>query len=150
MNGLFTSGGQSIGASASALVLPMNIQSSSPLGGFPCGSAGKECTWVRSLGWEDSPGEGKGYPLQYSGLENSMDCMVHGITKSWTRLSELTSLISVLSKGLSRVFSGTTVQSHHFFGVQPFILSSSSIHDYWKNHSFDYMDLCRQSNVSAF
>ena len=28
-------------------------------------------TWVRSLGWEDSPGEGKGYPLQYSGLENS-------------------------------------------------------------------------------
>ena len=30
-------------------------------------------TWVRSLGWEDSPGEGKGYPLRYSGLENSMD-----------------------------------------------------------------------------
>ena len=29
-------------------------------------------TWVRSLGWEDSPGEGKGYPLQYTGLENSM------------------------------------------------------------------------------
>ena len=29
-------------------------------------------TWVRSLRWEDSPGEGKGYPLQYSGLENSM------------------------------------------------------------------------------
>ena len=32
-------------------------------------------TWVRSLGWEDCPGEGKGYPLQYSGLENSMDCI---------------------------------------------------------------------------
>ena len=30
------------------------------------------------------PEEGKGYPLQYSGLENSMDCIVHGITKSWT------------------------------------------------------------------
>ena len=30
-------------------------------------------TWVQSLNWEDSPGEGKGYPLQYSGLENSMD-----------------------------------------------------------------------------
>jgi len=44
-------------------------------------------TWVRSLGWEDSPGEGKGYPLQYSGLENSMDCTVHGVTKSRTRLS---------------------------------------------------------------
>ena len=32
-------------------------------------------TWVRSLGWEDSPGERKGYPLQYSGLEISMDCI---------------------------------------------------------------------------
>ena len=31
-----------------------------------------------------SPGEGKGYPLQYSGLEASMDCIVHGVTKSWT------------------------------------------------------------------
>ena len=35
-----------------------------------------------------SPGEVKGYPLQYSGLENSMDCKVHGIAKSWTRLSD--------------------------------------------------------------
>ena len=35
-------------------------------------------------GWGRSPGEGKGYPLQYSGLENSMDCIVHGITKSRT------------------------------------------------------------------
>ena len=32
-----------------------------------------------------SPGEGKGYPLQYSGLENSMDCIVHGVAKSQTR-----------------------------------------------------------------
>ena len=44
-------------------------------------------TWVQSLGWEDSPGEGKGYPLQYSGLENFMDCIVHWVTKSHTRLS---------------------------------------------------------------
>ena len=36
-------------------------------------------TWVPSLGWENSPGEGKGYPLQYSGLENSMDYIVHGL-----------------------------------------------------------------------
>ena len=35
-----------------------------------------------------SPEEGKGYTLQYSGLENSMDCIVHGVTKSWTRLSD--------------------------------------------------------------
>ena len=35
-----------------------------------------------------SPGEGKGYPLQYSDLENCMDCVVHGVTKSWTQLSD--------------------------------------------------------------
>ena len=35
-----------------------------------------------------SPGEGKGYPLQYSGLENSMDCIGHGVTKSQTQLSD--------------------------------------------------------------
>ena len=45
-------------------------------------------TWVGSLGWEDSPGEGNGYPLQYFGLENSMGYTVHGVTKSWTRLSD--------------------------------------------------------------
>ena len=44
-------------------------------------------TWAWSLGWEDSPGEGKGGPLQYSGLENSMDCIVHGVAKSPTWLS---------------------------------------------------------------
>ena len=61
--------------------------------GFPCGSAGKESACnVGDLGsipgLGRSPGEGKGYPLQYSGLENSMDCIVHGVTKSWTRLSD--------------------------------------------------------------
>ena len=35
-----------------------------------------------------SAGEGKGYPLQYSGLENAMDCIVHEVTKSQTRLSD--------------------------------------------------------------
>ena len=35
-----------------------------------------------------SPGEGNSYPLQYSGLENSMDCIAHGVTKSRTRLSD--------------------------------------------------------------
>ena len=59
------------------------------LGKFPCGSAGKKSTCnVGDLGsipgLGRSPGEGKGYPLQYSGLENSMDCIVHGVTKSWT------------------------------------------------------------------
>ena len=34
------------------------------------------------------PGEGNGYPLQYSGLENSMDCIVHGVAKNRTLLSD--------------------------------------------------------------
>ena len=45
-------------------------------------------TWIQSLGWKDPPGEGKGYPVQYSGLENPMDCIVHGVTKSQIRLSD--------------------------------------------------------------
>ena len=62
--------------------------------GFPGGSAGKESlavrkTWVRSLGWEDPPGEGNSYPLQDSGLGNSMDCIVHGVAKSWTQTEQL-------------------------------------------------------------
>ena len=45
-------------------------------------------TWVQSLGWEGPLEKGKGYPLQYSGLENSMDSMVHGVANSQTRLSD--------------------------------------------------------------
>ena len=55
--------------------------------GFPCGSAFKESACnagdlgsIPGLG--RSPREGKGYPLQYSGLENSMDCIVHGFAES--------------------------------------------------------------------
>ena len=58
---------------------------------FPCSSAEIICN-VGDLGsipgLGGSLGEGKGYPLQYSGLENSMDGIVHGVTKSWTRLSD--------------------------------------------------------------
>ena len=82
MSRLFTSGGQSIGASASATVPPMNIQ-------------------------------------------------------DWLHLW-LTGLISLSSKGLSRVFSNTTVQRHQFFRAQLSLWSTlTSIHDYWKNQSFD-------------
>ena len=59
---------------------------------FPNSSAGKESVCnagdpgsVPDLG--RSPEEGIGYPLQYSGLENSMNCIVHGITKSRTQLN---------------------------------------------------------------
>ena len=78
---LFTPGGQSTGASASASILLMNIQDWFPLG------------WI---GW-----------------------------------------ISWLSKGLSRVFSNTTVQKHQFFGTLLYGPVLTSIHDSWKNHSFD-------------
>ena len=91
-NELFTSGGQIIGASASALT---NIQSWLPLG--------------------------------------------------------LTGWIFLLSKGLSSVFSSTTVWKHQFFNAQPSLWANShTVHDYWKHHSFDYTDFCRQSDVSSF
>ena len=61
--------------------------------GFPGESDGRESACnagdlgsIPRLG--RSPGEGKGYPLQYSGLENSTDFIVHGVTKSRTRLSD--------------------------------------------------------------
>ena len=64
--------------------------------GFSCGSAGKESACnaedlglIPGLRW--SSGDGKGYPLKYSGLENSMDCIVHGVAKldttEWLSLS---------------------------------------------------------------
>ena len=62
--------------------------------GFPGGSVGKESTCnagdlgsIPGLG--SSPVERKGYPLQYSDLEKSMDCIAHGVAKSWTRLSDV-------------------------------------------------------------
>ena len=81
MSRLFTSGGQSIWVSASASVLPMNIQDWFPLG------------WT---GW-----------------------------------------LSLQSKGLSRVFSNTTVQKYQFFSAQLYCPTLTSIHDYWKNRSFE-------------
>ena len=61
--------------------------------GFPCGSAGKESACsagdlVSIPGLGRSPGEGKGYPLQYSGLDNSMGTTVHGVAKSQTQLGD--------------------------------------------------------------
>ena len=91
MNWFFASGGQSIGASASASVLPMNSQGLFPLG--------------------------------------------------------LTGLIILIFNRLSRVFFSTRI----LFGTQSFYgLALTSIHNYWKNHSFGYTDLCQQSDISTF
>ena len=66
----------------------LSSSSSSSSRGFPGGSAGKEFAHsVGDLGLIPglgrSPGEGNGYPLQFSGLENSMDCIVHGVARSY-------------------------------------------------------------------
>ena len=95
MSWLLTSNGQSIGASASASVLPMNSQDWCPL--------------------------------------------------------ELTVLISLLSRGLSRVMSSTQFKSINSSTLSLLYgLILTCVHDYWKNHSLDYMDLCWQSDVFAF
>ena len=94
MSQFFASGGQNIGASASASVFLMNIHDWFPLG--------------------------------------------------------LTGLISLLSKGSqesSRIPQFKSINSSAFSLLYGPTLTS--IHDYWKNHSFDYMDPCQQSNVSA-
>ena len=63
-----------------------------------------------------------------------------------------TGLTSTQSKWLSRVFPNTTAQKHQFLWCSDFFYwwALTAIYDNWKNHSFDYTDLCRQSNVSAF
>ena len=85
---------------------------------FPHSSVGKESTCnagdlgsIAGLG--RSPGKGKAYPLQYSGLENSMDCIVHGVTKNRTQLSDfhlalLGALISLLDSHNSNGWTGTS------------------------------------------
>ena len=71
---------------------------------------------------------------------------IHG----WSPLG-LTGLISLVSKGLSGMFSSTTVWKHQFFGALllygPTLIS---VHNYWKDQGLDYMDLCWQSDIFAF
>ena len=85
---------------------------------------------------------------QNTGASASASVLLVNI-QAWFHL-RLIVLISLLSKELSGVFSSTTVQRHQFFGFLPSLRSSSHIHDHWENHSLDYMDLCWQTNVSAF
>ena len=84
--------------------------------GFPCGSAGKESACnggdlgsVPGLG--RSPGEGKGYPFQYSGLKNSMDCIAHGVAKNQTQLSgfHLLEVIYVLTAKIKLKMTDLTI-----------------------------------------
>ena len=63
--------------------------------------------WVQSLGWEDPLEKGTGYPLQYSGLENSMDYIAYGVTKSWTPLRD----------HMSEIFLNNLIKDIHVFNV---------------------------------
>ena len=78
-------------------------------------SVGKESTCnagdLGSIpGFGISPGEGKGYPLQYFGLKNSMDCIVHGVAKSRTQLSNF-HFTTILRK----LYVNSTVLAEHWY-----------------------------------
>ena len=77
--------------------------------GFPRGSDGKESACSEGdlgliPGLGRSPGEGNGYPVPFSGLENSMDCIVIGVAKSRTRLSDFHFTSLHFKKGKLRLF----------------------------------------------
>ena len=78
--------------------------------GFPGGSAVKESACrvgeLGSIPGLGISGEGKGYPLQYSGLKNSKDCRVHGVTKSRTRLSNFSLLLTETRKMVAFYIDG--------------------------------------------
>ena len=80
---------------------------------FPCGSDGKKPACIAEdlgsiPGLGISPGEGKGYPLQYSGLEKSMDCIGYGVAKSRTRLSDLHSITHANCVFISMIVTSQT------------------------------------------
>ena len=65
--------------------------------------------------------------------------------------SGLTGLISLQPKELPRVFPNTQFKNINLSAFSLLYgLTFTSIHDYWKSHSFDHVDLCQQSNISAF
>ena len=79
---------------------------------------------------------------QSTGVSASASVLPMSI-QGWLPLG-LTGFISLLLKELLRVFSSTTVRKQHFFGARPSYVSTlTPVHDYWKNYSFDYMDLCQ-------
>ena len=116
--------------SSSVILFSSCLQSFPALGSF-------SMSWLFTLG-------GQNIGPSASATANPMNI------QSWFPLG-LTGWIFLLSKGLSRVFSSTIVQKQQFFSVQPSLWPNSHICTWLlKNHSFDYTDLCLQSDVSAF
>ena len=104
-------------------------------------------TWVQSLGWEDSPGKGKGSPLQYSGLENSMGCIVHGVTKS-RKESDTTERLSlhftsILQFIVTNNFPGGSVvknllpMQETWLGGSPGVANSTPLQYSWLGNPMD-------------
>ena len=106
--------------------------------GFPGGTSGKEppvkAGDVRDTGStsvsQRSPGEGKGHPCQYSGPENSMDYIVHGVAKSWTRLSNfhfnLMTIICIPVVSWSNDWV-TSLSLFHFHALEKEMATHSSV-----------------------
>ena len=101
--------------------------------GFPDSSAGKESACNAGVlgsipGLGRSPGEGNRYPLQYSGLENSMDCIVHGVAKSRIQLSDFHKLASLLSLHALQAQSQQHRRHHGHLQASNFQISISRPH----------------------
>ena len=107
--------------------------------GFPCGSAGEESACnVEDLGsipgLGRSPGEGIGHPLQCSGLENSMDSIDHGVTKSRTQLSNFHLMVKEFREDDEDSSSLHKMKTHWDFPGDPVV---KTLHFYCKGHRFD-------------
>ena len=137
---------------------------------FPCASAGKEsaCS-VGDLGsipgLGRAPGEGKGYPRQYSHLENSMDCIVRGVTKSWTQPSNSLSLSLVHAQihnySHTHMYTHTHTLYNHLLMWTSFYTIYSRMHTYPGAHipschtklgkcKFVLMDVCRYTHTHVY
>ena len=93
----------------------------------------------------------KGLCSQNYGFSSSHACMWELDHKEGWRI-DASNYGARESKGLLSIFFSTTIWKHQFFGAQTSLWDPilTSIHDYWKSNSFDYMDLCQQRDVSAF
>ena len=132
---------------------------------FPCDSAGKESTCnVGDLGsipgLGQSPGEGKGYPLQYSGLENSMDYVVRGVAKTRTQLSNFRfhqgflsveylwiCLKEIMINVLKELWECSVLAAYTVNWIQPNATKGGHLHKSWHVHtmkSFIYLHSSRK------
>ena len=108
--------------------------------GFPDSSVGKESACNAGdpgsiTGSERSPGKGNYYPLQYSGLENSMDCIVHGVPKSWIWLSDFnfhcepTQYLKVDCIDIINVYTNSKATTgKHFWSISHTLRKKNSSH----------------------